>query len=86
MNHKYPEWNAQVALGEQVCIRLKILYHPETPWADCYRKVGHLFTDLKKIARQFYTDKCELDILKELSRLSAEQLKVFFEHGNDTDE
>ena len=79
MDAKLPEIN----LGAAVCDRLRTLYHDTKPWIDCYRDVAVRFTELKAIARKFYCDKTEHEMLMELARYSPEDLKEAFENGNE---
>jgi hypothetical protein len=75
---KYPE----ITLGEMVCEKLKAIYHTDDPWQKCYMQVAQRFTDLKRIARKFYCDKDELEMLQELVRYSEKDIQemIHVEH------
>jgi predicted nuclease of restriction endonuclease-like RecB superfamily len=68
-----------VNLGANVCNSLKQIYFPDQPWQACYRDVAQKFTCLKQIMRKFYSDKSEIDMLKELQRYSPEDLRSAIE-------
>jgi len=78
MDAKLPEIN----LGAAVCERLRTLYHGTKPWGDCFKEVAQKFTELKVIARKFYCDKTELEMLREIARYSIDDIKEMFNHGN----
>ena len=42
--------------------------------------IGKKFTELKKRARKFYKGQGELEILRELTKYSEENIKEMFEH------
>lgn len=69
----------EIILGETVCEKLKALYFEKTPWQDCYKAVARKFSELKVIARKFYVDKTELEMLKELSRYTAKDIEDAFD-------
>ena len=86
MDAKYPE----ITLGETVTGMIRNVYHHDDEWPACYKQVADKFTELKKIMRKFYTDKSDLEILKELIRYSQDDIKDAFQlaHGlrNDLSE
>lgn len=57
---------------------IKIIYFNEVPWDKCYKDVAKLFTELKINAQKFYVDKNRMEILKELSKYSQEDIKEMF--------
>jgi hypothetical protein len=73
----YPE----IILGSTISEKLKAIYHTDTHWSECYQEVAKMFSGLKTGARKFYSDKSELDILKELTRYSQDDIKEMYE-GN----
>ena len=77
MEAKYPE----ITLGEPICIQLKQMYFPETPWPECYRQIADRLTELKKIARKFYVGKDNCEILKEIIKYSDDDIREMFEDG-----
>ena len=62
-------------LGQTVCEKLKAIYHIDTHWSKCYQDVAERFTKLKRIARKFYADKSELEMLKEIARYPENDIK-----------
>jgi hypothetical protein len=62
-----------------VCEKLKVIYFKDLPWVDCYKTIAQRFTELKKIARKFYYDKNEIEILKELNKYTHNAIKDAFE-------
>ena len=50
------------------------MYFNDNSWFECHSKVSLKFTELKRIMRKFYTDKCDEDILKELLRYSPSDI------------
>ena len=66
MEAKLPE----ITLGETVCRKLKDIYFSEMPWISCYRDVAIKLTELKRLAKAFYADKNDLEVLKELIKYS----------------
>lgn len=70
MEAKYPE----ITLGEPVCEKLKDIFYPDKHWSSCVYAVANKFSALKVIARKFYTGKTELEMLRELSRYTKEDI------------
>lgn len=58
----------QINLGAQVCERLRIIYYKNKKWTECHKEVSKDFSRLKEIAKKFYTDLTEHEILVELNR------------------
>jgi hypothetical protein len=72
-----------VTLGETVCEKLRIIYHTDQPWPECYKHVAQKFSALKQIMRKFYSEKTEIEILIELQRYSHQDILDAFEmQGN----
>lgn len=67
-----------INLGDPICRRLKQIYYPDKPWVECYKDVSIKFSQLKKIAKRFYTDKTDKDILIELAKYSNNDIKDCF--------
>lgn len=65
----------QINLGSPICEKIKQIYYPNEPWIDCYKKISAKFTQLKKIAKNFYTDKDEKQILMELGKYTSDDIK-----------
>lgn len=63
-----------VTLGETVCAKLRDIYFANIPWIDCHTDVAARFTHLKIIARNFYTDKSEHEMLIELNKYSQQDI------------
>lgn len=80
MNEKYTDFTEQVALGEQICIKLKQLYYPEATNFDSYRSVAGKLTELKKKARLVLTHMTEIEILKQLRNFTTEDIKELIEN------
>ncbi len=74
MEAKYPEIN----LGAEICEKLKIIYFSNIAWPECYKDISIKFTELKKIMRKFYTEKSDLDILKELIKYDTMDIEDVF--------
>lgn len=70
-------------LGEQVCVTIKHLYFPSTPWFECYRKVGDKFTEVKKKARKYLSQMSEKDMLKELRNFSTTDIKDMMDDAKE---
>lgn len=64
--------------GETLCEMLKVIYFKDIHWSDCYKLVAKKFTDLKQIAKKFYTDKDDLAILRELNKYSTKDIQDMF--------
>jgi hypothetical protein len=62
-----------------VCEKLKVIYFKDLPWVDCYKSIAQRFTELKSIARKFYMDKNEFEILQELSKYTERGISEAFE-------
>lgn len=82
MDAKYPEIN----LGSTICTKLKQIYFPDEYWAKCYKHVAQKFSELKRIMNKFYTEKTELEILRELQRYSEADIKEAFALDGKDDE
>ena len=67
---KYPE----ITLGETVCEKLQDIFCKNRPWPESHKQIVQQFTVLKEIMRKIYADKSDLDILRELSRYSRNDL------------
>lgn len=74
MEAKYPT----ITLSELPVEKIKTIYFPDQPWADCYKEVAQKFTALKQIMRKFYTDKEEIEMLRELATYSKEDIQDAF--------
>lgn len=74
MDAKLPD----ITLGETVCIMLKRMYFPDTPWQECYKDVANKFSELKAVMRKFYTGKTDLEILHEIRRYSEDDISEAF--------
>jgi len=79
MNNRMEAKFQEITLGETVCAKLKIMYFKDTHWSKCVDDVAKKFTQLKAIARKFYIDKSELEMLKEISRYSKEDIIQAFD-------
>ena len=66
MEAKLPE----ITLGETVCRKLKDIYFNDDLWIDSYRGVAIKLSELKRIAKDFYVDKNDVEALKELIKYS----------------
>jgi len=53
-----------------VCAKLKIVYHSDKNWIDCYKDVTIKFNELKRTAKKFYVDKDDKEILQELCKFN----------------
>lgn len=73
--------NQEVELGALVCKKLKVIYFNETPWVSCYRDVADKFTALKAIARKFYINKSNIEIINELLKYNDQDILDAFEQG-----
>ena len=67
-----------INLGEPICEKIKQIYFPVAPHSGCYNEIGAKFTDLKKIARKFFSGKTEKEMLIELGRFSKEDIEDMF--------
>ena len=68
----------EITLGETVCRKLKDIYFSEMPWISCYRDVAIKLTELKRLAKAFYADKNDLEVLKEFIKYNnMDILEVF---------
>jgi predicted nuclease of restriction endonuclease-like RecB superfamily len=74
MEAKYPI----ITLGATVCEKLRDIYFSDKHWSECYKDVAQKFTFLKQIMRRFYTDKTDIDILKELIKYSNDDIVDIF--------
>lgn len=68
----------EITVGEMICEKLYSLYFSTTPWAVCYALVAKKFSALKIIARKFYSDKSEIDMLIELNKYSIDDIADAF--------
>jgi hypothetical protein len=74
MEAKFPE----ITLGQKICEKLKAIYFSDIPCAECHKDVSVKFSDLKQRMRKFYTDKTDLDILRELIRYGTTDIEEIF--------
>lgn len=74
MEAKYLE----ITLGQAICEKLRAIYFSNISWPDCYKDVASKFTELKQRMRKFYTDKHDLDILKELIKYDTMDIEEVF--------
>ncbi len=70
-----------IELGARVCKKLKDIYFNEKSWVDCHHEVAKRFTNLKQIAKKFYGDKEELEVLHELAKYTDDGIRDAFEIG-----
>jgi hypothetical protein len=71
MEAKLPE----ITLGETICEKLKNIYFHDESWISCYKKVAYKFSELKKIAKRFYSDKSNIEVLREICKFSENDIK-----------
>ena len=83
MNEKYTEFNELVNLGERICITIKQLYFADTPWNECYRKVGDKFTEVKRKARKCLPQMNEKEMLKELRNFSTTDIEDMMDDAKE---
>lgn len=76
--YKKEDIKNQINLGSPVCEKIKQIYYANEPWIDCYKKVSGKFTQLKDIAKNFYTDKDDKQILMELVKYTNDDIKDCF--------
>ncbi len=72
---KYREFNEQVELGAQICIKLKQIYYPHDSGYDSYRKIADKLTQLKQKARLVLAHLNEVEMLKTLRGFSHADLR-----------
>ena len=70
----------EIMLGSPICQKLKMIYHVQSEWNECYKEVAQKFTSLKQIMRKFYIDKTDIELLQELNKYSLEDLKDIFQN------
>lgn len=58
-----------------VCIKLKDIYFNDKKWAECYRDVGYKLSELKAIAKKFYVELGDIEIMMELSKYSKNDIQ-----------
>ncbi len=68
----------EITIGEQICKKLKDIHFNDVPWSECYKDVAEKFSALKVIARKFYANKDELEMLKELAKYSIMDIKEMY--------
>lgn len=75
------DWTLQqmVNLGALPCSILKNIYFADEHWSQCATKVSEKFSKLKSIARKFYSDKTEFEMIMELSKYSEHDIKEMME-------
>lgn len=64
----------EIILGTPICEKLKVIYFSDIPWVNCYRDVAAKFIALKAIARRFYVDKTNVEVLNELIKYSDQDI------------
>lgn len=69
---------AEINLGAAICEKLKIIYFDKQSWSSCHEKVKLKFNELKSIAKKFYSDKTELEVLKELIKYTNQDIIDLF--------
>lgn len=80
MNEKeYREFNDQMELGAQICIKLKQIYYPSDSGYDSYRKIAEKLTKLKQKARVILAHMNEVEMLRELRNFPEADLKEIIE-------
>ncbi len=67
-----------INLGATICEKIKEIYYPAKPWVECHKDVSIKFSQLKKIAKTFYVDKTDKEVLMELVRYSPDDIKDCF--------
>ncbi len=72
---KYPE----ILLSEDICKRIKDKYFPNASYSTVVNKVGLKFSDLKRAARDIFSDQADIEILQRLSKFSVEDFDEFLE-------
>ncbi len=72
----------EITLAAGICERIRQIYHPNEQWGECHGDITRRLNQFLGIARKFYCDKTELEMLKELARYSTDDIKEAFENGN----
>jgi hypothetical protein len=68
----------EIALGARVCEKLKDIYFSDKEWPECHNQIVEKFGEIKKRMRKFYTDKSDLDILRELIKYDTLDIEEIF--------
>jgi hypothetical protein len=84
MNEKYTEFNEEVNLGEQICLKIKHIYFANTAWNACYRKVGDKLIEIKAKARKCLAGMTEIEMLQILRNFSTNDIKDLMDEAKDT--
>ncbi len=63
-----------INLGAPICQKLKDIFFPNETWFKSYKEVSKKFTELKVLARKFFSGKSDVEILQELGKYSTEDL------------
>lgn len=66
-------------MGEELCAKLRHIYHEPTPWITCFPDVAKKLSLLKKNAMTFYVDKDIVDVMKELNKFNTNDIKDMIE-------
>jgi hypothetical protein len=66
---------SEINLGAVVCNNLKIIFHQNEAWPECWKEVAKKFTELKIIMKNILPEKNSFEIVQELSKYSVEDLK-----------
>jgi hypothetical protein len=80
----FKEVTIAINLGVPICQKLKEIYFPDETWFLSYRRLADKFSQLKQIARKFYNDNTETEILQHLGKYSVDDIKDLFETSTPT--
>lgn len=69
---------AEIELGAPTCKHIKNIFYPNRPWVEVYRDVASKFTELKQIMYKIYPELKRIDIVRELSTYSQQDIKDLF--------
>ena len=74
----------EIELGARVCTMIKENNFKNTPWdGNVSTAVSKIFTNVKKIARKFYAELSELEMLEKLAQYKTEEIMEVLELTNE---
>lgn len=56
----------EITLGEEICDRLRRIYHPSAEKAQSYKAIAKLYSEIRRVAKIYYPELTDVERLKQI--------------------
>lgn len=74
----------EINLSAPICDKLKSVYYPNDIWVKCYKEIAIKLSKLKRILQKFYANKSNIEILQEIQKYSAEDIREVMDESEES--